>query len=68
MQSWYDDVRNIKLSYTNNYITVNRINDWFFACGSDYFTVKDKYETMSEYYVEFCNLLMDNFNNTTMVL
>lgn len=41
MQSWWDTIRKIKLTYNNKFLSIDQLINWFFTIGSDIETVID---------------------------
>lgn len=61
MQTWYEDVRSIRLKSNKKLLTVMNLLDWFFTVGS---SIEDYLPEVTEAhcYDEFIDILVDNDN------
>lgn len=49
MQAWWDEVKEIKLTYNNKSLSADQLINWFFTAGSDIETViQDEYTEVYE--------------------
>ena len=52
MQSWWNDVRTMKLSYNNKKLSVDQLINWFFTAGSDIEEMIDvRYQDLYEKFI-----------------
>lgn len=58
MQSWLDNINNIKLKNTNKNLSIDKKIDWFFTCGSDAETLFKNNMTEADVYNDFIELVI----------
>lgn len=62
MQAWRDEVKEIKLTYNNKFLSADQLINWFFTAGSDIETaIQDEYTGVYEQLI--LSLLKDRNSN-----